>query len=521
MKSIYYVLGALTVAGSAWFISNSLQVDTAVNSKNTSSKAPNKTVSTAAQEYTAIPKMEPHSCEGCDHDSHQDHAVTQLIADKKNQSWPAVVIKHLEKHYQVSEKAIRHLSRAVSYTEFEQLTEEELARVVRYSAAVQGKTLPELIHLCWEGSTPVAFREAMDSVRSLAVLEEIEQEPQAVFQGIDRWTRTATDGTGISVGTPITITWGLVPDGTTVAGTNSFPDDSPSNLIATLNSTYGASTTGNLQDAPWFELFETAFEYWSEVTGNIYIYEPNDDGVDLNGFSSSGFRGTLGVRPDVRIGGTTLDGNSGTLAFNYFPNSGNMVFDTADSSNFTNSNNTRILFRNVVAHEHGHGLGFSHVCPINRTKLMEPIATRSFIGVQFDDMITAQGIYGDPRERSGGNSNNDSTGNASDFGTIADNFESEQLSISSANDTDFYKFNVGLGKRLTLRLVPTTEAVYLEGEQLTTGCTAGTNFDPNTRQKLSVRVLDTNGTTVLATADSQPIGSEETITNLTMLKYTH
>ena len=59
---------------------------------------------------------------------------------------------------------------------------------------------------------------------------------------------------------------------------------------------------------------------------------------------------------DMRMAGHPIDGNSGILAFNYFPNTGDMVIDTSDNFFATTTSNS-LRLRNVLAHEHGHGLG--------------------------------------------------------------------------------------------------------------------------------------------------------------------
>ena len=45
--------------------------------------------------------------------------------------------------------------------------------------------------------------------------------------------------------------------------------------------------------------------------------------------------------------------------------------DSADAGYFAISSQNYRRFFNVLTHEHGHGLGIAHVCPINNTKLME------------------------------------------------------------------------------------------------------------------------------------------------------
>jgi len=107
--------------------------------------------------------------------------------------------------------------------------------------------------------------------------------------------------------------------------------------------------------------------------------------------------GVLGVRGDVRISGHFIDGNSGVLAYNFFPNFGDMVIDTGDNT-YNNTASNSLILRNILAHEHGHGLGISHVCPVNQTKLMEPFLTTAFDGPQPDDILAGNRGYGDDNE---------------------------------------------------------------------------------------------------------------------------
>jgi len=208
-----------------------------------------------------------------------------------------------------------------------------------------------------------------------------------------RWTSTASGGTG-TTGTGITLTWSFVPDGTTLTSGNGEAN-LPSTLIARLNTRYGSQ-------AVWLPLFQQVFDNWSSVSGITYVYQPTDDGVPM----SQNNNGVLGVRGDVRIGGHPVDGPSNVLAYNYFPNFADMTLDTNEFDGggyFTSSSNNSRNLRNVTAHEHGHGLGFNHVDPVNATKLMEPFANGAFDMVQFDDMLAVQRNYGDFYEKSGGN----------------------------------------------------------------------------------------------------------------------
>ena len=133
--------------------------------------------------------------------------------------------------------------------------------------------------------------------------------------------------------------------------------------------------------------------------------EPNNTGQAIDGSASPS--GQLGVRPDIRIGGRSIDGQSGsnTLAYAYFPDHGDIVFDTDNVSSFSNSNNNYRTLRNTLMHEAGHALGFSHVESNNAGILMEPFISSSYDGPQLDDILALQRNYGDALEKNGGNNN--------------------------------------------------------------------------------------------------------------------
>ena len=150
-------------------------------------------------------------------------------------------------------------------------------------------------------------------------------------------------------GDPTTITYSYEPDGTFVPNLGIGLGSGNSALFAWMNGVYGSP-------AAWQSLFDQVFDRWSELTGLSYVFEPNDDGVNLNGGA-----GVLGVRGDVRIAAFNFanDGNFGVLAYNNFPQDGDMVFDAFDSFyNSTGSNS--LALRNVASHEAGHGLGMLH-----------------------------------------------------------------------------------------------------------------------------------------------------------------
>ena len=193
-------------------------------------------------------------------------------------------------------------------------------------------------------------------------------------------------------GDATTLTWSFVPDGTAILQGCNVPGESTagSDFIAFFDQQFGAGPGGtDLTQRPWFVHFQVVFDRWEELTGITYIYEPNDDGSGYGGNGAA--PGVLGTRGDVRIGGHPLDGNSSVLACNYFPNSGDMIIDTDD--NFYNSGNI-LAVRNTISHEHGHGIGFAHSCPVNQTKLMEPFVSIAFDGPQEDDILAGNRQYG-------------------------------------------------------------------------------------------------------------------------------
>ena len=77
-----------------------------------------------------------------------------------------------------------------------------------------------------------------------------------------------------------------------------------------------------------------------------YVYEPNDD--DANFTNSSGGRGHLGVRGDVRIGGRTYGAGSSTLAANYYPDFGEMMINVDQGSFYADADDDFRSFRNIV-----------------------------------------------------------------------------------------------------------------------------------------------------------------------------
>jgi len=373
--------------------------------------------------------------------------------------------------------------------------------------AVSGAVSGGPVHAIFAPGTPD------DVIR--AVEENIHGAGRDEFQITNRWTTTALSGSGLSQGDPTIITWGIVPDGTFIAAQPDIDaeEDAPSDLIARMVEIYGGDENAAPDAAVnqvWFTLFEQAFQSWSDLSGLTYVYEPNDDGVQI-----AGGAGSSGVRPDVRIGGHYIDGNSNILAYNWFPNNSDMVIDTAD--NFYESTGTNSLrLRNVLAHEAGHGLGFSHVISSNDQFLMEPYASTQFDGPQFDDILAANRLYGDPLEKNGGN---DTAANAVNLGTLNNATatrgellngsnnpisNADPLSIDDNGDEDFFKFTVSSNASVTVSVSP-VGYTYSQGPQ----GGSESSFNAAAQSNLSITLYDTNGSTVLTSINDAPAGSVE------------
>lgn len=289
-----------------------------------------------------------------------------------------------------------------------------------------------------------------------------------------RWTTTATNGSGLTQGTPTTLTWSIVPDGTAIpalGGINTESSDN-SNLVAYLGGIYGVTTNDqNYTDEPWFTHFQSVFSRWSRLTGINYVYSAADDGAAFSNTTVN--PGVLGVRGDVRIGGHHIDGNSNVLAYNFSPNHGDMVIDTGDNFFATTTSNS-IRLRNTLAHEAGHGIGLSHVESDNAAFLMEPFISTAFDGPQLDDILAAQRMYGDDFEP------NDTAATARTLGalptgqsftvgfngntTFVGPNDFQFISIDGTSDTDFYSFTATTAGSVSVTLTP-QGTTYNQGPQ--------------------------------------------------------
>lgn len=341
----------------------------------------------------------------------------------------------------------------------------------------------------------------------------------------NRWSSTFTSGSGLAQGDPTTLIWGIVPDGSTVDGSVSGiagESNNTSSVIAFFDSLYGSGSGGaDLTLRPWFSIFSNSFARLSSLSGLTYVYQA------ISSNKTVPTTGSNSTTPDVLIGGHSVDGQAGAniLAYNYFPGTGDMVIDTDNTTFFGDSTNSSRGARDVIMHETGHGVGIDHVDSSDAKFLMEPFVDTSFDGPQLDDILALQRGYGDALEKSGGNN---TSGTATDLGTIlvgqtaskgtlgnstvVTSAQTDFISIDDEADVDFFKFTTNSATKVSLTLTP-HGPTYQQGPQNGTQ----TTFNASSQSDLTLQLIDSNGSTVLQTANAMGAGSGESISNFDLL----
>ena len=330
------------------------------------------------------------------------------------------------------------------------------------------------------------------------------------YQSTTRWSGAQ--------GNPITLTWSFAPDGL------SIPDGigegvANNTLFATMDAQF-ASQGGR---AGWIARFQAMFDRWSAITGITYV-RVTVGGNDWDDGASWGSSGAAGLRGDIRICAKPLDGGGGVLAYNSFPGTGtggNMHLDNGEA--WGNSSNANRFMRNIIAHEHGHGIGLLHVCPAIGTKLMEPFISTAYDGPQHDDFRAGQRHYGDPQE------GDNTTALATPLGALtlgttvspcgipapisgSNPANTSNCSIDADGEQDFFSFSVSAAASVDITVTPlgtSYEDCAQDSQCSAASCT--TTTDSTVAADLAVQLISTNGTTVIATASSSAAGLAESI----------
>jgi len=302
--------------------------------------------------------------------------------------------------------------------------------------------------------------------------ERVEEVTAAMEQDLN--TRFSLQGsTWFGQGNSGTLTYSFPPDGLTIPAAIQGEPTAPNEIHARLNDIF--SSQGG--EPFWKDLFKQVFDRWTEITGVEYI-EVSDDGASW-GASGSATRG------DIRIVMKPIDGAGGVLAYNRFPNGGgDMVLDRQENWGSTFANYR--FFRNIISHEHGHGLGFLHVCPAVGQKLMEPFLNTSFDGPQLDDIRAGIFNYGDR------NSPNQTAQLATSLGAlnIGDVATMDEVGLRDNNDVDYYSFTAPAGAMATITVSP-IGFTYVQGPQ-TQQCNDGNSFNALTIMDMQFSLRDAN-----------------------------
>jgi hypothetical protein len=223
----------------------------------------------------------------------------------------------------------------------------------------------------------------------------------------------------------------------------------------------------------------------------------------------------------VRISMKNIDGANGILAYNQFPGAGgggDMVIDRSEAWN--DSFLDYRFLRNTVGHEHGHGLGFAHVCPITNSKLMEPFLSTSFDGPQQDEIRGGQYLYGDIYEPNGtsatatvlGALNNGSTITVGNV-PLPNTNNAATVSIANTLDSDWYTFSLASNRVVSITATP-IGSTYDDSPQngsLQGNCSNNNFINALALGNLSLQLWSEAGPTQLVSQNTAAAGSAEVI----------
>ena len=343
---------------------------------------------------------------------------------------------------------------------------------------------------------------------------------------------------------PAQLTYSFPDDGVQWGLTCSGYPQGPNDLGAKLQAAY----TGSLDRGR--EFVRSSIAAWRTVASLSYTEVADDDSPE--DMSST----HVSTRGDIRIGGLGFAAvGVNPLAYNAFPGigttscaGGDMTINTNyfTSVYFNNTIGNYLYFRNTVAHEHGHGLGFIHSVPCNQTKLMEPTIHTGVTLLSPDEVRAAIRNYGDRYAIL----NNHYAANAKDYGNLTSptvrSVIDRDLGINGTAvvlntnppqflpEDDFFKFTISTPQSVTISVAPTGYTVgagtcsgasndpsWCQGQQ-TTSC-SGTiaAIDAQKAGNLALELRASDGATVIASSNSATLGVTETVTQPTLAAGTY
>ena len=146
---------------------------------------------------------------------------------------------------------------------------------------------------------------------------------------------------------------------------------------------------------------------------------------------------------------------------------------------------------------------------------------------QYHDILVAHRGYGDVNEKSNSQLGNDTTGLATSLGGLGNGGsisigldaqdqpvginEVDFVSIDDESDTDVYSFTVGANGTTDILLEAFGVTYDIGPEGGATGA-----FDTSQRSNLALEILDTDGTTVLGSANAGGLGADELLSGITL-----
>ncbi len=344
------------------------------------------------------------------------------------------------------------------------------------------------------------------------------------------WTGAGSQGSSAQA-TAASLTYSFPADGVTWGDGSNGPS-AANDLRTRFTNAAGATPSGMGLGAgnedKGLELIRQALASWRRFGGLTYTEVADDNSAFTQSITHVTTRG------DIRIGSNPQGTGSGVLAYNQFPNIAGQsagsdmtinsdFFPVAQSAMGLAANNYRYL-RDVVSHEHGHGLGYIHPVPCDSTKLMEPFIHTNTDGCLIDEFRGAGRNYGDRR------SGNGSGATAFDWSNLTTpvlksvielNLSTNGTSGPNGSSADWFKFTLGSSQTVTITAVPTGGS-YTEGQQ-SSGCT-GSTATVNAAQagNLNIELRNgTNGATVLQTAAAAAAGATETLSAGTLAAGTY
>jgi hypothetical protein len=385
-----------------------------------------------------------------------------------------------------------------------------MSDLLRFADGVaEGRASPAaLVTACYPPDLPPDLRERIEEETRLlpAVLMGLDER---YWVDIQVWTGDGLQGpAGRAV--PAHLTYSFPDDGAAWGGFNGRPIGL-NILNQRLIETFGAA---GLDEGR--EYIRQALAGYSKHSGLTYDEVPDDSAPMSTDPARSATRG------DIRIGG--FDNPCNCAAYNGFPSGlgitdtggGDMCINTAffTLTQYQDPENNYRWLRNVIAHEHGHGVGNIHSIPCDGTKAMEPFVNLGFDMLQIDDRRAIARSYGD---RFAGNN---SPGNAADLGVLDAGSPASvvlrHLSLNGAagldnTDEDWFRIIIRATRDLVIGAVP-TGGTYTAGQQ-ESSC-GGTTFPINATAagNIEVGLYASNGTTAIQTVNATSNGQSETLT---------